>query len=334
MRSRRYSFVYTCLWLAGLAVVLLTACRRNTASSSVSSAPAAPAVQVPDFNADSAFAYVERQVAFGPRVPNTEAHRRTAAYLADELRRHGAQVISQNFQVRAYDGTTLNACNIIASYAPENKDRVLLFAHWDTRPYADNDPDSKNHHTPIDGANDGASGVAVLLETARQIHACSPRVGIDIIFFDVEDYGQPYFARQPEEGDTWALGSQYWARRPHNPAYRARYGILLDMVGGKDSRFMREGVSMQQAPGVVDKVWKAAQALGYGDYFVDEQGGYINDDHVYVGRRVPSIDIIAYDEADGGFVPQWHTLDDTVENIDKGTLKAVGQTLLWVIYNE
>lgn len=331
---RRFSLFSVLLCLGCFIVMLFTtACRQPSSSSSQTQAPS-HVVDVPDFNADSAFAYVERQVAFGPRVPNTPAHRNAAEYLATELRRHGAQVVLQDFRVRAYDGTMLDACNIIASYSSEKKDRVLLFAHWDTRPYADNDPQQKNHRLPIDGANDGASGVAVLLETARQIHARSPRIGIDIIFFDVEDYGRPYFSDRPEQGDSWALGSQYWARRPHNPAYRARYGILLDMVGGKNCRFPREGVSMQQAPGIVDKVWKAAQSLGYGDYFVDERGGYINDDHVYVGRRVPSIDIIAYDESQGGFVPQWHTLDDTLENIDKGTLKAVGQTLLWVIYNE
>lgn len=322
------------LWLCCLSSVLLaTACRRPASAGTASAAPS-PAVDVPVFNADSAFAYVERQVAFGPRVPNTQAHREASDYLAAELRRHGAQITLQDFRVSAYDGTSLDACNIIASFSPEKSDRLLLFAHWDTRPYADNDPNPQNHRTPIDGANDGASGVAVLLEIARQMQARSPRIGVDIILFDVEDYGQPYFYDRPEREDTWALGSQYWSRRPHTPAYRARYGILLDMVGGKNSRFAREGVSMQQAPAVVDKVWKAAQALGYGDYFVDDRGGYVNDDHVYVGRRVPSIDIIAYDESRGGFVPQWHTLDDTVENIDKATLEAVGQTLLWVIYNE
>ena len=314
-------------------MLVVTACRRPASSNEPSTAPSR-VVDVPVFDADTAFAYVERQVAFGPRVPNTRAHREAAEYLADELRRRGAQVTLQDFRVRAYDGTPLDARNIIASFSPEKSDRALLFAHWDTRPYADNDPDSKNHRTPIDGANDGASGVAVLLEIARHLQVRSPRIGVDIIFFDVEDYGQPYFFDRPEKEDTWALGSQYWSRRPHNPAYRARYGILLDMVGGKNSRFAREGVSMQLAPAVVDKVWKAAQALGYGDYFVDERGGYVNDDHVYVGRRVPSIDIIAYDESQGGFVPQWHTLDDTVEHIDKATLEAVGQTLLWVIYNE
>ncbi len=310
----------------------MVSCRHSAAKDS-GSQEAVRQTFVPTFNADSSFAYIERQVAFGPRVPNTAAHREASAYLAAELRRHGAQVALQEFQATAYDGTLLEACNIIASFFPEKSHRILLFAHWDSRPYADNDPQPQNHRTPIDGANDGASGVAVLLEIARQIEAYTPKVGVDIFFFDVEDYGKPYFSTFPDKGDTWALGAQYWANTPHDLAYRADYGILLDMVGGKGSRFAKEGFSLRQAPDIVNKVWNAARVLGYGDYFVDMRGGFIDDDHIYVGRRVPSIDIIAYDE-ENGFVPQWHTLDDTVEYIDKAVLEAVGQTLLWVIYNE
>ncbi len=295
---------------------------------------AAATVAVPTFNADSAYAYIEKQLAFGYRIPGMPAHRAAADFLASELRRHGGDVIVQEARVKAYDGTMLDIRNIIAAFSPEKKERVLLFAHWDSRPYADNDADERNYRTPIDGANDGASGVGVLLEIARQMHLAEPRIAVDIILFDAEDYGMPSFIDSFAGGDSWALGSQYWSRHPHNPAYRARYGILLDMVGSKNSRFMREGVSLQQAPAVVDKVWAAAHELGYGDYFVNERGTFVTDDHLYVGRRVPSIDIIAYDAEQGGFVPQWHTLDDTIENIDKKTLEAVGQTVLYVIYNE
>ena len=175
---RRFS-LFSMLLCLGCFIVMLftTACRQPSSSSSQTQAPS-HVVDVPDFNADSAFAYVERQVAFGPRVPNTPAHRNAAEYLTTELRRHGAQVVLQDFRVRAYDGTMLDACNIIASYSPEKKDRVLLFAHWDTRPYADNDPQQKNHRLPIDGANDGASGVAVLLGTGTSgcTSAQSPRI--------------------------------------------------------------------------------------------------------------------------------------------------------------
>ena len=307
-------------------------CKKNAPVATNSPAPSV--VEVPRFNADSAYSYIEKQLSFGYRIPNTPAHRAAAAYLAAELARLGGEVQLQEARVKAYNGTELEIKNIIAAFSPEKKDRVLLFAHWDSRPYADNDADERNYHTPIAGANDGASGVAVLLEIARQMQLSEPRIGVDIILFDAEDYGQPSFDDSFSRSDTWALGSQYWARRPHNPAYRARYGILLDMVGGKGSRFLREGVSMQVAPGVVDKVWQAARQLGYGDYFVDRRSGYVTDDHLYVGRRVPSIDIIAYDDEKEGFVPQWHTLDDTIEYISKETLQAVGQTVLHVIYNE
>ncbi len=325
-------FVMSLSVVCASALWLLISCRPSVSQQPTAVQQQSSKVEVPSFDADSAYAFIERQLSFGYRIPNTPEHKATAAYLVSELHRFGGDVMVQEARVTAYDGTILDARNIIASFSPEKKDRILLFAHWDSRPYADNDPDEKNHRKPIMGANDGASGVAVLLEIARQMQILSPRIGVDIILFDAEDYGRPYFAYGPEIDDSWALGSQYWARRPHNPAYRARYGILLDMVGGKNSRFPREGVSMQQAPGVVDKVWKAARELGYGDYFIDERGGYVNDDHVYVGRRVPSIDIIAYDNE--SFVPQWHTLDDTIEHIDRSTLKAVGQTVLYVIYNE
>lgn len=295
-----------------------------------------PEVTAPVFDKDSAYRYVGKQTEFGFRVPNTKAHEATAQWLADELRRHGAQVIVQEAQVTAYDGTLLNAKNIIGSFDADNPERILLFAHWDTRPYADHDPAPANYRKPIMGANDGASGVGVLLEIARLIGKQQPRVGIDIIFFDAEDYGQPEFATSPQQEDSWALGTQYWARKPHIPGYRARYGILLDMVGGKDALFYKEGFSRYYASGINDKVWKTAQRIGYGKYFVDIDGGYITDDHVYVNKMgIQSIDIIQQDpNTETGFCKQWHTLDDTMEHIDAETLKAVGQTVLEVIYNE
>ena len=260
----------------------------------------------------------------------------TASYLASELNRHGAEVQVQDADVVAFDGTVLHAKNIIGIFSPEKTDRILLFAHWDSRPFADNDPDEANHRKPVLGANDGASGVGALLEIARQIGMKSPQVGVDIIFFDAEDYGQPYFSTHSEVQDSWALGTQYWVRRPHRPGYRARFGILLDMVGGENAVFAREKASLQYAPGIVDKVWKKAQSLGYGKYFSDNEGGYIIDDHVYVNKMgIPSINIIQYDaSSDSGFNPQWHTVHDTMDHIDKETLKAVGQTVLAVIYNE
>lgn len=291
-------------------------------------------VQAPNFNADSTYLFIQKQVDFGPRVPNTQAHKLCAEYLANELRRFGAEVIEQRANLKAFDGTILEAVNIIGSFNPENETRILLFAHWDSRPFSDNDPNPDNYHTAVTGANDGASGVGVLLEIARLIGKNPPDIGIDIIFFDAEDYGQPSFDTGRKVEDSWCLGSQYWARNPHKPNYRARYGILLDMVGAKNATFPKEGFSMHYAPHVVEKVWAKARSLSYGDLFVDRKSGYITDDHLYVNEiiGIPSIDII--DLRENGFFEHWHTINDTMEHIDKSVLKAVGQVLLEVIYNE
>ena len=290
---------------------------------------------VPTFNADSAYCYTAWQVVFGPRVPNSEAHRACGDWLESELARFGAQVTTQRITLRAYDGTVLAARNIIGTYKPELKKRVLLCAHWDSRPWADADPDPKNHRTPILGANDGASGVGVLLEIARQLQAQPTDIGIDIIFFDAEDYGTHASDKESTEGNTWCLGSQYWARVPHTADYNARFGILLDMVGGKDARFHREGVSEHFAKPIVDKVWAAAHASGNGQWFPYADGGQITDDHLPINQiaRIPCIDIIGY-YPETGFAPTWHTMDDTMDNIDPAVLCAVGQTILQVIYNE
>lgn len=291
----------------------------------------------PDFNADSAYNFVQKQVDFGPRVPNTKEHIACANYLAETLKRFGAEVVEQKAVLTAYDGTKLNAVNIIGSFSPDKKNRVLLFAHWDSRPYADADADPKNHNIPIDGANDGASGVGVLLEVARQIQAKSPEVGVDIIFFDAEDYGAPSFS--DKSGDEWwCLGSQYWAKNPHIKGYKAKFGILLDMVGAKDATFYRDYYSKKYASNIIEKVWSTARQLGYGKFFISEDGGGITDDHIPVNQiaRIPSIDILDYKMSDNhdGFFPHWHTINDTMDNIDKETLKAVGQTVLEVIYKE
>ena len=193
-----------------------------------------------------------------------------------------------------------------------------------------------NRTKPVLGANDGASGVGVLLEMARQMSKQQPTVGVDIIFFDVEDYGAPSDVSVPNSEDTWCLGTQYWANNPHVAGYKAKYGILLDMVGGKNAVFPREQVSMEYARDVVDKVWATGQSLGFSQYFLDQPGGIITDDHVVVNKviGIPSIDIIHYDANAGGFVSTWHTVNDTMENIDINTLNAVGTTLMHVIYKE
>lgn len=291
---------------------------------------------VPDFNADSAYTYVANQVAFGPRVPNTPAHKACGNYLASELKRFGAKVFEQEAIVRAYDNTPLQIKNIIGSFDPDNSKRILLFAHWDSRPYADHDPDQSKHRTPIDGADDGGSGVGALLEIARQVGQKNPGTGIDIIFFDAEDYGTPEFVNEYKE-DTWCLGTQFWTKNPHVPNYTAEYGILLDMVGGKNATFFKEQQSIRAAAPIVEMVWSTARDLGYGKYFINATGGVIIDDHQYVisGRGIPCIDIINHDpESDKSFPEYWHTVKDNMDNIDRSTLKAVGQTVLEVIYTK
>ena len=309
----------------------------QTPSSSSAKVESQPVKQqnVPAFDADSAWVFVENQVKFGPRVPNSEAHVACGNYLASELKRFGAQVYEQEATLTAYNGTQLKAKNIIGSYNPENSKRVLLFAHWDSRPYADHDKDPANQMKPIDGADDGASGVGVLLEMARQFSIKSPAIGIDIIFFDAQDYGTPEFVKEYKE-NTWCLGAQVWAKNPHVKGYKADFGILLDMVGAKNASFFKEATSMRYAPQIVELVWSTARDLGYGKFFINAEGGAITDDHQYVilGRNIPCIDIIYTDpESDNGFGPHWHTQNDTMDNIDRETLKAVGQTVLQVVYN-
>lgn len=291
-------------------------------------------ISAPDFNSDSAFYFVERQVDFGPRVPNTPEHRKCADYLSTTLDRFTDTVYVQEALVTAYDGTRLNIQNIVGSFNPDNRNRILLAAHWDTRPYADEDPDPENHYTPIDGANDGASGVGVLLEIARQLSKTPIETGIDIILFDAEDYGI-HSGLNESKPETWALGSRYWAQNPHIPNYYARFGILLDMVGAPQATFKQEGYSMYYAPNIVRRVWQTAQRAGYGNYFLNQKAGYVMDDHynINVYRNIPTINIIHQDDSTNhGFFEYWHSTNDKIDHIDKNTLKAVGQTVLNVIF--
>lgn len=293
----------------------------------------------PEFSADSAYAYCAAQCDFGPRLMNTEAHDKCGDWIEQQFRHFGMAVSRQETVVKGYDGTPLNCRNIIASFRPGTKERVLLCAHWDSRPWADNDPDSTNWRKPVMGANDGASGVAVMLEVARLLqHADSINVGVDFVCFDAEDWGTPQWSDVTPEGDPWALGAQYWAEKAHKEGYKARFGILLDMVGGAASTFYREAVSQQYASTIVEKVWAAAKVAGYSSFFPDADGGMITDDHVPVNEKanIPTIDIIPFyaNCEQSSFGPTWHTINDTMENIDRNTLKAVGQTVIQVLFSE
>ncbi|HET9570500.1 MAG TPA: M28 family peptidase [Bacteroidales bacterium] len=293
------------------------------------------------FDADSAYSYVEKQTSFGPRVPNTKEHADCKEYLTKKMRDFGAKTVLQDCELISWDGTKLHATNIIASFQPEKTKRIVLCSHWDSRPWADQDANQANWHSPIDGANDGASGVGVLLEIGRQLQMEAakgrfPNYGIDILFLDAEDLGTPRFSKKPDNESTWCLGTQYWAKEAKKSGYQAEFGILLDMVGGKAPNFMWDYYSLQYAPQVLQRVWASAATLGYNSYFVPAEGGAITDDHLYVNRiaGIPCIDIIDYNPSNGtGFVSYWHTMDDTMKNIDKNSLKMVGETLLNVIFN-
>lgn len=290
----------------------------------------------PDFNADSAYNFVKVQADMGPRVPGTKAHTQCVTWMSEKLKSYGAEVIVQNGVVTTFDQKKFNAKNVIASFNPENKTRVMLAAHFDSRPFCDYDSVPANKTKPCPGVNDGASGVGVLMEIARNIKAKNPAVGIDIILFDLEDYGQPNDSKYPPMENSWCLGSQYWSKNLHKPGYFAQYGILLDMVGAKGATFYKEGQSIFFASAVVEKVWGAASTLGYGNYFIQEPYGEFTDDHIYVNNltSIPTIDIINYDKDKSAFFAHHHKVGDTMENIDKNTLKAVGQTVMEVIYNE
>lgn len=335
------------LFLIFAAALLITSCKSNKTIDTTTEDMAVG----PSFSADSAYLYCKQQCDFGPRTMNGEAHDVCRDWIVKEFQRHGCSVELQQADLKGYDGTILHSSNIIAHYpalsdsAAGDKPRILLCAHYDSRPWADNDPDASNHHTPVLAANDGASGVAVMLEVARLLHAAdSAHVGVTFICFDAEDYGTPqWFEGESQVEDPWALGAQYWAQQSstttqHPTTTTPQWGILLDMVGGEGSKFYYEGMSLQYAREYVQKVWSCASQAGYGSYFVCSEGGYITDDHVPVNKvaGIPCIDIIPYypDCQQSSFGPTWHTISDTMDHISKETLQAVGQTIIQVLYSE
>jgi Zn-dependent M28 family amino/carboxypeptidase len=267
---------------------------------------------------------------------NSEAHEACGKWIAEKFASFGMAVSTQKADLKGFDGTILKSTNIIASFKPEVTNRILLCAHWDSRPWADNDPDEANHKKPVMAANDGASGVAVMLEVARLLPD-SLGIGVDFICFDAEDWGIPQWSDAEDDGNSWALGAQYWAANPHQQDYKANFGILLDMVGGQGATFYQEGMSVRYARHIVEKVWRAAQVVGFGSMFPMQTGGNITDDHIPVNQvaKIPTIDIIPHYPTceQSTFGPTWHTVNDDMAHIDKNTLQAVGQTLIQVLFS-
>ena len=314
------------IWVAVLVgMVCLTACHKSV--------KLAGTVR-PAFNGDSAYAYVERQLAFGPRVPNSKGHMDCAVWLVQQLQQCGAKVELQKGTLLNYASRPQQIINIIGHFAPDNAgDRILLFAHYDTRAWCDEEELYEDRLYNVPGANDGASGVAVLLEVARQLGQDSLTKPVDIVFFDCEDQGTPHIYTGPQREDTWCLGSQLFAMNYPNRPERYRFGILLDMVGAPNAVFPREMFSMRYAQNYVEMIWRHAHALGYGRYFSDKGSFPITDDHYYLNLAgIPCVDIIHYDAHNGtGFADWWHTRQDDIQNVDRNTLQAVGEVVMAAI---
>lgn len=328
-------------WALGL--VTLTACSScsNAPKGNGTPAPQSGASTLeakasqPQFQADSAYQYIAHQLEFGPRVPGTEAQQQAALWLESELKRHGAEVTVQRTTAKAYDGTQLPVINLLGRINPNAKMHVLLMSHWDSRHVADHDADPAKRKLPVPAANDGASGVGVLLELARLASVQLPEVGLDIFLTDTEDYGAPDDWNGSHDEQWWAMGTQAWCRQMRNESYRAEYGILLDMVGAPDATFYREYYSERFASAYVDQVWNKAASLGYGDLFVNRRGGGITDDHVFVNQMlgIPTLDIIdTRMDDDGTFFPYWHTTEDTLDKISAETLGKVGRVLVAMMW--
>ena len=334
IRNLKYLLLACTLLLAGCGL----SAKRSVSESGQSSVSAGSLL----FSGDSAYAYVAGQVAFGPRVPGTDAHHDCVQYIGRTLERFGATVEIQTGEVMRYDGEWQHVANICAHLpadsAYQGEKTVLLCAHYDSRPWADQEEDYSHRMSPIPGANDGASGVGVLMEVARQWQNLSERKRpVEIVLFDCEDMGTPQFYTGKQREHTWCLGAQLWARtivesRELKAVYA--FGILLDMVGDPNASFPREYYSEQYAGKYVEKIWRTAEQLGYAHRFVSTRSYPITDDHYYVNTiaKIPCVDIIHYvPGSETGFAWWWHTHSDDMRNVNPGTLQEVGKVLMSVI---
>ena len=330
MLSRKH--VFSLMAIIAVLSIVIYSCKTDPPAVDNPKTQTKPLV-IPTFDDNSAYNFIQKQVDFGPRVMGSEGHDACAKWLVEQFKSFGAKVIEQKFTATVYTGEQYPSNNIIAQFNPQVSDRILLAAHWDTRHIADSPLSTERQEEPILGADDGGSGVGVLLEIARQLQAQKVGIGVDIILFDAEDYGQS----NGSSSDTYCLGSQYWSRNPHS-SYRARYGILLDMVGAKGAQFKIENISYNYAPALVDKIWTLANRMGKSNYFMRvSAGGGITDDHYFVNTiaKVPMLDIINLAGGEeSSFGAHWHTHNDNMDIIDKNTLRAVGQVLLAMIYRE
>ncbi len=277
----------------------------------------------PSFEGASAYELVRAQVAFGPRVPGSEGHARQLAWMLARLDTLAPELQADSFRHVTTAGDTLDLVNVLARFAPEKERRILLLAHWDTRPTSDQAADPELRGVPVPGANDGASGTAVLLELAGLLSAQPPPVGVDLLLVDGEDYG-------PGVEDMLLGARRYAASLPETG--RPVYGLLLDMVGDADPSFPVEALSAQYANVVVRKVWRAAERLGFRDYFPTGVGRELVDDHVpLIEAGLPTANLI--DFTYGPANAYWHTPEDTPERVSASTLGMVGEVVAELVYS-
>ena len=315
-------------------LLLLAGCKYKQPEAPASAGIDYTQVAVPDFCADSAYRYTAEQLAFGNRIPGSKAWQQCANYLVAAMGRWCDTVIVQDFKATLWDKSTVPGKNIIASLNPQVPKRILLAAHWDSRSWADHDNNLSLHHSPVPGANDGAAAVATLMEMARVMSAMPPSIGVDFIFFDVEDQGVPEWSEAYDE-NSWCKGSQHWAVNRHVPYYTAVYGVLFDMIGTPEPRFTQEYISRQYAPGLCDKLWNCATALGYGHIFVKQQTDPILDDHLYVNQQagIPMVDIVQ-NTPNISFFSHWHTTTDDLASVNRDALRTVALVTMKTIYGD
>lgn len=309
---------------AARTAALLLLCALAPAACDDDAAPAtgdgAP-LEVPDFDAAAAFELLRQQVAFGPRVPGTEGHAAQLEWMTGYLRERADTLVAQPFTHVTAAGDTLRLTNLLARFRPDSRERVLLLAHWDTRSVADHDPDPGRRDQPIPGANDGASGTAVLLQLADMFAHRPPPLGVDLLLVDGEDYA-------PGE---MLLGAKHFAANQLD-GYPPLYAVLVDMVADDDPVYPVDPVSWQYAPEVVQRVWSVARRIGYGDTFVERPGPAITDDHVPLNEAgIRTIDIIDFDYGPGN--AHWHTHQDDLDAVSARGLEAVGTVVAALVYS-